>query len=76
MLPHFFALGFYQYFQATANPPPLPPLSRATDKELLTKEAFTYLDNTVRHDEGTNKVGKNCLFPFLWIDSERPLPHW
>ena len=37
MLPHFFALRFYQYFQATANPPPLPPTIKSNWQGTLDK---------------------------------------
>ena len=42
---------------------PLPTIkrNRATGKELLSKEAFTYLGNTVRHDGRANKDIKNRL---------------
>ena len=38
-----------------------PLLLRASGEDLLTKEAFTYLGNTVRHDGGASMDIKNCL---------------
>ena len=55
----FLWLGVFNSIFRVNSYPPL--ILRAIGEDLLTKEAFTYLGNTVRHDGGASMDIKNCL---------------